>query len=69
MLTVVKFSEKTYIFPLLTPLLPKIGLTDGKITPDFLTCPLNKCVFGLLQLEELHLSEVLLVSVTFDPFA
>ncbi len=39
-LTAVKFSEKTNIFPLLTPLLTKIKLTDGQTPPDFLTCPL-----------------------------
>ncbi len=30
---------------------------------------LYKCVLRLLQLEEVDLLEVLLVSVTFDPFA
>ena len=38
-LTAVKFSEKTNIFPKLTPLLPKIRLIDGQIPPDFLTYP------------------------------
>ncbi len=37
--TAVKFSEKTNILLLLTPLLPKIRLTDGQIPSDFLTCP------------------------------
>ncbi len=40
-LIAVRFSEKTNIFLLLTPLLPKIRLTDGQIPPDFLTCPLS----------------------------
>ncbi len=40
-LIALKLSEKTNILPLLTPLLPKIRLTDGQIPLDFLTCPLD----------------------------
>ncbi len=41
---------KTPIFPLLTPLQPKIRMSDGQIPPDFMTCPcIYTWAFHLLQ--------------------